>query len=73
MEVIWRGSKELQDQLLRAIANNCECQYDDALLSRQCASHHMLIEQRVLDGLLFGRAVRHRLKAEEWSYLRYAL
>jgi hypothetical protein len=65
----WHGTDDERLDLLYAIAHNCECEVDDMGVQLEaCASHRMLInEQRVLDGLLFGRRMADRLKRQEFD------
>ena len=58
--------------LVAAIAHNCACHTDGALLVR-CASHTMILgatpaDRRTLEGLLYvRRALLPRLRAEEFG------
>jgi hypothetical protein len=65
--VRWSGTPQESRDLANAIANNCTCTYGEAGTRRViCAAHHMLIrDQRALDGLLFVRAIRDRLRHQE--------
>jgi hypothetical protein len=65
--VRWSGTHEESRDLANAIANNCTCTYSEAETRRViCAPHHMLVrDQRALDGLLFVRAIRDRLRQQE--------
>lgn len=67
--VQWHGTVEESNALVSAIANNCECKFGlmGARMST-CVPHQAMIEdQRWLDGLLFGRRLRHDLIQGEWS------
>ena len=65
--VRWSGTQEESRDLVNAIANNCTCLYgEDEVRRAICAPHHMLVrDQRALDGLLFVRAIRDRLRHQE--------
>jgi len=60
---IWRGDTAQLQALLTAIEHNCACKE----LRGCCPPHHMLLEQHVLDSLLFMRwfYLRDRLLVEE--------
>jgi hypothetical protein len=65
--VRWSGTSQESRDLANAIANNCTCSYGETGGRRTiCAPHHMLIrDQRALDGLLFVRSIRDRLRHQE--------
>jgi hypothetical protein len=69
--VVWYGTQLESELLVRAIANNCECEVGLSGTRRTtCAAHRMLSDdQRALNGFLFIRSIREQLQREEWSAL----
>ena len=63
----WSGTPQESRDLANAVANNCTCSYTEAGARHTiCAPHHMLVrDQRALDGLLFVRSIRDRLRHQE--------
>ena len=59
---IWHGTTEEVQALLAAIGNNCECGTKPA----PCEAHRIMLEQRLIDRLLFMHRIAERLRAEEW-------
>ncbi len=51
------------------VARNCGCEMDPetGMHSGKCAAHQMMLEQRVLDGLLFERRMAVCLMREEFA------
>jgi len=74
MQPIWHGNQLESELLVRAINNNCGCDFAaSGVLREVCAAHRMLThDQRALNGLLFGRAIRQQLLQEEWNVQRTA-
>jgi hypothetical protein len=68
-QAMWHGSTDEYSELLGAIGRHCTCSLGPTgQPSAICAAHHMLgADQRALDGLLFARRMRSRLKCEEWA------
>lgn len=66
---VWNGTRSESDILMRAIAQNCNCEFDPSGARRStCAPHTMLThDQRALDGLLFMRHICGRLMSEEFA------
>jgi hypothetical protein len=65
---IWGGTEPERDALLRALASNCSCiMGTDGTRTSTCASHGLLLDQRLLDHLLFARRLHSRLETEEFS------
>jgi hypothetical protein len=65
----FNGTSAEIEALERALANNCECEYEKATerLLRRCVAHSMMLyDQRALDGLLFSRRMQERWLNEEW-------
>jgi hypothetical protein len=64
--IVWPGSPAEWRELEAAIKHNCTCVYSEAGTElRRCGAHHLLDDQRTLNGLLFARCIRARLLAEE--------
>lgn len=59
---IWHGSLEDAHQLIAAVFNNCP---QHGGCNGQCGGHQAMLEQRFIDGILFGRFMRERLLREE--------
>jgi len=68
-EAIWKGTRAESSALLAALAHHCTCQFaDSGALVQACAAHMDLVRnQRYLDGLLYGRRLADRFRAEEWG------
>jgi hypothetical protein len=60
---VWHGTQQESFDLIAAITRNCGCEEDPP----RCHAHRINDEQRTLDGLLFARWMRTRLKREEWT------
>lgn len=56
---VFRGDTAQMRALLSAIEHNCTC------ATGSCPAHRMLLEQHLLDRLLFARWLRTRLWDEE--------
>jgi hypothetical protein len=65
---VWYGTQVESETLVRAIANNCTCEFNASGARRStCAPHLMLTsDQRALNGLLFVRRIRDQVQREEW-------
>jgi hypothetical protein len=65
---VWYGTQLESETLVRAIANNCTCEFNASGARRStCAPHLMLTnDQRALNGLLFVCRIRDQLLREEW-------
>ena len=63
----WSGTHQDSLDLANAIARNCSCEFGlMGVRLTTCVPHRMLTDdQRVLDGLLFGRWLANRLRQEE--------
>jgi len=58
---VWHSSDPASAYaLVAAIDHNCTCERNCGVLTRQCGAHAMLLNQHVLDWLLWMR----------WRYLR---
>ena len=58
MTAVFHGTELQACELLDAVNRNCACERQGGLPDGRCASHQMMLDQRVLDGLL---CARHRL------------
>ncbi len=67
-QIHFNGTTQEGNDLLKAIAHNCQCTYGlMGVRTSTCPAHHMLIDsQRVLDHLLFMRRIEGRLNRQEW-------
>lgn len=65
----FHGTTEEADDLVAALARNCECTFTPVgIRMSTCAVHDALInDQRWLDGLLFARRLVSVLTREEWT------
>ena len=68
----WNGNEAELLVLIDILARNCTCQTGSARQPGQpggtwCESHAMLFDQRVIDGLLFGRRIVERLLIKEFD------
>jgi hypothetical protein len=65
---VWHGTHAQAIELMNAIAGNCACELD-AMGARvsTCAAHAMFEDQRLLDGLAFGRYLAKRLVQQEYG------
>ncbi len=72
--VVWHGTQVEALELLQALSRHCECVVSaDGLRLATCPPHEMLAaDQRAIDGLLFGRRIAERLRAEEFQVERTA-
>jgi hypothetical protein len=60
--VIWHGTADDVLALSLAIDHNCDC-----AAPRVCAAHRAMLDQRFLNGVLFGKHLAKRLLAEEFK------
>jgi hypothetical protein len=58
---VFHGNSAEAVELLAVVERNCP----DKPCSGKCSAHQALLDQRWIDGLLFGRWMRDRLLAEE--------
>jgi hypothetical protein len=65
----WKGTQTEALELQQCLTDFCTCEYDnDHQPIKTCAPHRMLNEdQKALDGLLFMRWMKDRLKREEFG------
>jgi hypothetical protein len=66
----WHGTQSEAFELQQCLTDFCTCEYDqqDGHRTTTCAPHRMLNEdQKALDGLLFMRWMKDRLKREEFG------
>ena len=66
--VVWQGTTSERDDLLNAIARNCDCKYGlMGVRVATCAPHTALVEdQHWLNHMVFARRLAVRLQHEEW-------
>jgi hypothetical protein len=57
---VWNGTAAEATELARVITNNCACGP-----STRCGAHTAILDQRFLDGLLFGRHLLPQLRRQE--------
>jgi hypothetical protein len=71
---VWHGTREEAVELTNAIAGNCCCEFDLTTGARvsTCAAHAMIEDQRLLDGLAFGRYLAKRLLEGEFRVNEHA-
>ena len=64
---VFHGDAETAYALMVAVEHNCTCERDDVGKVRgDCGAHRVLLDQRFSDGVLFGRFLLQRLRAEEF-------
>lgn len=65
---IWHGDAAAALALQVAVQRNCTCQVDanGITVPGNCGSHRAMLEQRFVDGILFGRYLAERLLIEEF-------
>jgi hypothetical protein len=71
MTVAFQGTEDETQALLAATEHSCAppepCIKDvQGKVTRICAAHRALLDQKFLDGVLFERRRRDELLAEEW-------
>lgn len=68
MQTIWHGTDSERDRLLAAIGRYCDCTKDsDGKVLTPCELHICLsIDQRFINGMLWGMRLRDRYIAEEY-------
>jgi hypothetical protein len=67
MNAIFHGTEVEARELLEAVRRSCTCSLQsNGQPDGSCSAHHMLLDQRALDGLLFVRRERlaHMLDRE---------
>lgn len=65
-QAIFHGTRREAHDLMEAINRNCACAAPMGILLTTCPAHAMLLsEQRQLDGFLYFRHLRERLRKEE--------
>jgi len=70
---VWHGDATSILELVGAVEHNCTCLRSPAgVVNGSCPAHQALLDQRVMDGLLFARFLLDRLLAQEfgWDDLR---
>jgi hypothetical protein len=61
----WNGTQAELLVLVDVLKRHCTCQVGAEELF--CPSHELLVDQRAVDGLLFGRSIVERLIMEEFA------
>ncbi len=65
--IYWGGTDAERLALLQALEHNCTCTIgQDGARTDTCGSHQLLLDQRALDRLLFGKRLATRLGTEEF-------
>lgn len=64
--VVWHGDMQQAYELAAAVARHCDCRAE----KRQCGGHAAMLEQRFIDGVLYGRWMVERMINEEWRVER---
>ncbi len=65
---IWHGTPQEAEDLRQALNVHCQCAVPEAYATTLgCEAHSLLSNQRLLDGLIFGRRMRRRLLGEEFG------
>jgi hypothetical protein len=64
--IVWKGTRQESLELIAILRQACSCPKPGAAAA-DCASHRMLFDQRVVDGLLFARRIAERLILEEFG------
>lgn len=66
--VVWNGPHAELVRLAVAIDNYCDCpKAADGTVSRTCAAHQLLNDQRTMDHLAFVATVREHYLRGEWT------
>jgi hypothetical protein len=65
---LWKGTETEMLQLAYVLMQHCGCE-PAPLAAGSCPAHRMLTDQRVLDGLLFGRYMAKQFIEEEFRPL----
>ena len=63
---VFRGDDDQRMALLVAVEHHCTCS-DPEIARGSCPAHRALLDQRLLDGILFARFLTRRLLAEEFD------
>ena len=65
---IWHGDAAGALALQLAVEHNCTCHVDanGVTVPGNCGAHRAMLEQRFVDGILFGRYLTERLLREEF-------
>jgi hypothetical protein len=66
MQATWNGTENELSVLLHVIAQNCTCRLPTQPAGG-CAAHRMLLDQRVVDGLVFAYRVVDKFVVEEFE------
>ena len=65
-QATWNGSEAELCTLLKVISRNCTCRHA-AQATAACSAHGMLLEQRVVNGLLFAHRLVDKFLLEEFQ------
>jgi hypothetical protein len=65
---IWHGDTAGALALQVAVEHNCTCEVDANGRTRpgKCSAHRAMLDQRFVDGILFGRYLTEQLLREEF-------
>jgi hypothetical protein len=68
----WHGTADEWGALWLAIGRYCTCEFEDrpCVEPALCAAHALLLDQAVLDHLLYGRRLRERFVRAERAATR---
>ena len=66
LAAVFRGDAAQLYALMRAVEHNCTCETDAEVVKGHCPAHRALLDQRLLDGVLYGRYLAERLLLEEF-------
>lgn len=64
--VTWHGDQQESLELISIVRRECTCRTPTGQ-PQACVAHEMLLNQRVVDGLLFARRIAERLLLEEFA------
>src|SRR5687768_11941900 len=65
---VWHGSREEMQRLDASIRRHCTCATGMlGNVTRVCSAHAMLLDQRVLDHLVYVYRIRARFERAEWE------
>lgn len=66
--IIWHGDATTAIELRQVIQNNCTCEIDEqGRTVKSCPAHQALLDQRFLNGLVFGRTLVQQMLREEFG------
>jgi hypothetical protein len=66
MSPTWQGTAQEGQELNEACRNNCTCKFNQqGVRTSTCPVHEMILDQSLLNDLLFARRIRDRFRHEE--------